>query len=80
MAKPLDVELILPLHQLSLHNFASAVELSANGGAKALAATVADESRTERPEQFNALVLWTSAGNAAVLASKLEAVNQFLPH
>lgn len=48
-------------------------------GAQLLASAIKDDSRTDKPAQYNALLLSVSANSPAGLASKLSAINEYCP-
>ena len=48
-------------------------------GAQLLASAISDDSRTDKPAQYNALLLSVSAKYPAALASKLSTINEYCP-
>lgn len=48
-------------------------------GAQLLALAIKDDSRTDRPAQYNALLLSVSANSSAALASSLSTINEYCP-
>lgn len=48
-------------------------------GAQLLASAIKDDSRTDKPAQYNALLLSVSANSSAALASSLSAINEYCP-
>lgn len=48
-------------------------------GAQLLASAIKDDSRTDKPPQYNALLLSVSANSSAALASSLSTINEYCP-
>ncbi|GAA63872.1 hypothetical protein P20311_1662 [Pseudoalteromonas sp. BSi20311] len=48
-------------------------------GAQLLASAISDDSRTDKPAQYSALLLSVSANDPAALASKLSTINEYCP-
>ncbi|EGI73195.1 hypothetical protein PH505_av00250 [Pseudoalteromonas distincta] len=48
-------------------------------GAQLLASAIKDDSRTDKPAQYNALLLSVSANSSAALASSLSTINEYCP-
>tara|TARA_B110000211_G_scaffold218213_1_gene262780 strand:- start:180 stop:761 length:582 start_codon:yes stop_codon:yes gene_type:complete len=48
-------------------------------GAQLLASAIKDDSRTDKPAQYNALLLSVSANDPAALASSLSTINEYCP-
>ncbi|ATC86173.1 hypothetical protein PARC_a1569 [Pseudoalteromonas arctica A 37-1-2] len=48
-------------------------------GAQLLASAIKDDSRTDKPAQYNALLLSVSANDPTALASKLSTINEYCP-
>ncbi len=48
-------------------------------GAQLLASAIKDDSRTDKPAQYNALLLSVSANDPAAMASKLSTINEYCP-
>ncbi|KZY43450.1 hypothetical protein A3733_17795 [Pseudoalteromonas shioyasakiensis] len=48
-------------------------------GAQLLASAIKDDSRTDKPTSYGGLLLSVSAADPAVLASKLESINEYCP-
>lgn len=48
-------------------------------GAQLLASAIKDDSRTDKPAQYSALLLSVSANDPAAMASKLSTINEYCP-
>ncbi|WP_352284068.1 hypothetical protein [Pseudoalteromonas sp. Q18-MNA-CIBAN-0097] len=67
------------MHNIALCYHQAAAPCSMQVGAQLLASAIKDDSRTDKPAQYNALLLSVSANSPAGLASKLSAINEYCP-
>ena len=67
------------MHNIALCYHQAAAPCSMQEGAQLLASAISDDSRTDKPAQYNALLLSVSAKYPAALASKLSTINEYCP-
>lgn len=67
------------MHNIALCYHQAAAPCSMQVGAQLLASAIKDDSRTDKPAQYNALLLSVSANSSAALASSLSTINEYCP-
>ncbi|WP_010553482.1 hypothetical protein [Pseudoalteromonas arctica] len=67
------------MHNIALCYHQAAAPCSMQEGAQLLASAIKDDSRTDKPAQYNALLLSVSANDPTALASKLSTINEYCP-
>ncbi|MGO2181205.1 MAG: hypothetical protein ACTH36_02590 [Pseudoalteromonas nigrifaciens] len=67
------------MHNIALCYHQAAAPCSMQEGAQLLASAIKDDSRTDKPAQYNALLLSVSANSSAALASSLSTINEYCP-
>lgn len=67
------------MHSIALCYHQTAAPCSMQVGAQLLASAIKDDSRNDRPSNYNGLLLSVSATDPAVLESKLVAINAYCP-
>jgi len=67
------------MHNIALCYHQTAAPCSKQAGVQLLASAIKDDSRNDRPSNYNGLLLSISATDPAVLASKLVAINAYCP-
>ncbi|MBH0017574.1 hypothetical protein [Pseudoalteromonas sp. NGC95] len=67
------------MHNIALCYHQAAAPCSMQEGAQLLASAIKDDSRTDKPAQYNALLLSVSANDPAALASSLSTINEYCP-
>ncbi|MDI3245891.1 MULTISPECIES: hypothetical protein [Pseudoalteromonas] len=67
------------MHNIALCYHQAAAPCSMQEGAQLLASAIKDDSRTDKPAQYNALLLSVSANDPAAMASKLSTINEYCP-
>ncbi|WP_299002302.1 hypothetical protein [uncultured Shewanella sp.] len=67
------------MHCISHHSYAPSSGATSAQGFLSLSHGLNDLSRSQRPEQFNALLVYTSSKHAEKLASNLTAINAYCP-
>ena len=67
------------MHNIALCYHQAAAPCSMQEGAQLLASAIKDDSRTDKPAQYSALLLSVSANDPAALASSLSTINEYCP-
>ncbi|MBZ2192051.1 hypothetical protein JFJ09_07455 [Pseudoalteromonas arctica] len=67
------------MHNIALCYHQAAAPCSMQEGAQLLSSAISDDSRTDKPAQYNALLLSVSANDPAALASSLSTINEYCP-
>lgn len=67
------------VHLLSLHAYSGSVPVSASVGFSVFAKAVADESRSNTPGDFNALIVYTTLHASDAISDALNTVNEHCP-
>ena len=67
------------MHNLALCYHQTVAPCSMQEGAQLLASAISDDSRTDKPAQYSALLLSVSANAPAALASSLSTINEYCP-